>query len=220
MAYVITESNFDNILAEEKNKELYVTGVFSSFGKRNNNDRVYTENVLKREVTKVNEKIGKKCLWGELGHPPNPEINPGNIAILVEGLEWKNDDLYGKARVLNTPNGQIAKELIKSGTIGISSRGLGTVSEDGTVNEDYNLITWDLVTDPSNGPSWVNGIYEGKEYKIEEIKDDEKDDALEEAKAKLQEKYGITVIEGKTDEDIIRQYLYESRMEYLKKLIK
>ena len=62
--------------------------------------------------------------------------------------------------------GAIAKTLVKEGNIGISSRGLGTVSEDGTVNEDYNLLCWDLVTDPSNNPSWVKGIYEGKTWDL------------------------------------------------------
>jgi hypothetical protein len=120
--------------------------------------------VLEREVTKVQEKIEKKTLWGELGHPPNPEINPERIAILTSMLEWRGNDLYGKSKVLDTPHGEIAKTLIKEGSMGISSRGLGTVADDGTVNEDFNLITWDMVTDPSNHPSWVNGVYEGRDW--------------------------------------------------------
>ena len=97
-------------------------------------------------------------------------------------MEWDGQVLYGKAKILNTPQGQIAKELVKEGQIGISSRGLGTVAEDGTVNEDYNLLTWDLVTDPSNGPSWVNGIYEGKQWGLgEEVVTE---DSISEAQAK------------------------------------
>lgn len=164
--FLITEYNHDLQINEGKDKNLYVTGIFSSFGDRNNNGRVYEEGTMKREVDKILGKIEKKCLWGELGHPPNPEINPDKIAIRVESLEWDGNHLYGKAKILNTPQGQIAKELVKEGMIGISSRGLGTVAEDGTVNEDYNLLTWDLVTDPSNGPSWVNGIYEGKTWDL------------------------------------------------------
>lgn len=164
--YLITEYNHDLQINESKDKNLYVTGIFSSFGDRNNNGRVYEEGTMKREVDKVLAKIEKKCLWGELGHPPNPEINPDKIAIRVESLEWDGNHLYGKAKILNTPQGQIARELVREGVIGISSRGLGTVAEDGTVNEDYNLLTWDLVTDPSNGPSWVNGIYEGKTWDL------------------------------------------------------
>ena len=97
-------------------------------------------------------------------------------------LEWKGNDVYGKSKVLDTPQGAIAKILIKEGRMGISSRGLGTVAEDGNVNEDFNLITWDLVTDPSNNPSWINGIYEGQEWLPKNIKsktDDEIDIILE-----------------------------------------
>lgn len=174
--FLITEYSHQlEINESDDNKDLYITGIFSSFNKRNNNGRVYEESTMKREVGTILEKIEKKCLWGELGHPPNPEINPDKIAIRVESLEWSGEDLYGKAKILNTPQGQIAKTLVKEGMIGISSRGLGTVAEDGTVNEDYNLITWDLVTDPSNGPSWVNGIYEGKTWgngvEIEELQE-------------------------------------------------
>ena len=124
----------------------------------------YKKDILEREVNKVNEKIEKKSLWGELGHPNTPEINPDRIAILTTELEWKGGNLFGKAKILDTPMGGIAKTLIKEGNMGISSRGLGTVADDGYVNEDFNLITWDLVTDPSNSPSWVSGIYEGRSF--------------------------------------------------------
>jgi len=165
--FLITECSHEIVLNESKdNKSCYITGIFSSFGRKNNNGRVYEEKTMKREVDKILEKIEKKCLWGELGHPPNPEINPDKIALKIESLEWQGKDLYGKAKILDTPQGNIAKTLVKEGMIGISSRGLGTVSEGGTVNEDYNLITWDLVTDPSNTPSWVNGIYEGTTWDI------------------------------------------------------
>lgn len=185
--FLITECNHDLQINEGSDKNLYVTGIFSSFGDRNNNGRVYEEGTMKREVDKILEKIEKKCLWGELGHPPNPEINPDKIAIRVESLEWDGKDLYGKAKILNTPQGQIAKELVKEGMIGISSRGLGTVAEDGTVNEDYNLLTWDLVTDPSNGPSWVNGIFEGKTWDLGDKfsgEEEVEEDSLTESQAK------------------------------------
>lgn len=181
--FLITECSHDLEINEGigSDKNVYVTGIFSSWGKRNNNGRVYEEGTMKREVDSIMDKIERKCLWGELGHPPNPEINPDKIAIRVESLEWDGKDLYGKAKILDTPQGQIAKTLVKEGMIGISSRGLGTVAEDGTVNEDYNLLTWDLVTDPSNGPSWVKGIYEGKTWGIGQ---DEEEDQLTESQAK------------------------------------
>ena len=181
---LITETSYDFSLTEGKDKELFIAGIFSTAEMENNNKRKYGRKILEREVTKVNEKIGKNCLWGELGHPPNPEVNPDKIALKIENLEWKGNNVYGKAKLLDTPMGQIAKTLVKEGSMGISSRGLGTVAEDGYVNEDFNLITYDLVTDPSNKPSWVNGIYEGQEFSLPGVKDKNMDeDKIKEAQA-------------------------------------
>ena len=120
--FLITECSHDLEINEAANgKGLYIQGIFSSFGLRNNNGRVYEEKTLKREVEKIQEKMGKASVWGELGHPPNPEVNMDKIAIKLESLEWQGKDLYGKAKILNTPQGQIAKELVKEGMIGISS---------------------------------------------------------------------------------------------------
>ena len=176
---LITETSYDLQISESKSdKDMHIVGIFSSAEIENNNKRKYKRDILEREIKKVNEKIEKGSLWGELGHPPNPEINMDRISILTKTLEWKGDHIYGKAKILDTPMGGIAKTLVREGNIGISSRGLGTVSENGYVNEDFNLITWDLVTDPSNNPSWVNGIYEGKEWgeeKVDEIEVDKSD---------------------------------------------
>jgi hypothetical protein len=161
---LITESSYDVRMYEDKDKTLKIVGIFSSAEIENGNGRVYPRNILEREIDKITEKISNKCLFGELSHPTNPSINPERISHIVESLEWKNNDVYGKAKVLNTPMGNITKELIKEGRIGISSRGLGTVSE-GKVNDDYNLITYDIVLDASNpGSRYVNGIYEGGEF--------------------------------------------------------
>jgi hypothetical protein len=161
---LITELSYDFELVESKAKDPFIVGIYSSAELKNNNGRVYKRNILEREIKKVEEKTKNGTLWGELGHPPNPEINPDRIAILTQKLEWKGNDVFGKSKVLDTPMGMIARTLTKEGKMGISSRGLGTVAEDGTVNEDFNLICWDMVTDPSNHPSWVNGIYEGQEW--------------------------------------------------------
>ena len=166
-AKLITEVSHDFEISESKAEGTHIVGIFSSAELENNNKRRYKKSILEREVGKIQDKISKKSLWGELGHPPNPEVNPDKIAILTTQLEWKGNDIYGKAKVLDTPMGNIAKTLIKEGSMGISSRGLGTVGDDGYVNEDYNLICWDLVTDPSNNPSWVNGIYEGRTWELE-----------------------------------------------------
>jgi len=164
---LITEMSYDFEISEDsKTKDMFAVGIFSSAELKNNNKRMYKKEILEREVGKVQQKIEKKCLWGELGHPPNPEVNPDKIALRTTQLEWRGNDLYGKAKILDTPMGQIAKTLVKEGQMGISSRGLGTVGDDGYVNEDFHLITWDLVTDPSNNPSWVNGIYEGQTFAL------------------------------------------------------
>lgn len=170
---LITEVSYDFTIDEGKSKDMHIVGIFSTAEAENNNKRRYKKDILEREVDKIKEKVEKKSLWGELGHPPNPEVNPDKIAIKIENLEWKGNNLYGKAKLLDTPMGQIAKTLVKEGSMGISSRGLGTVGDDGYVNEDFNLITYDLVTDPSNKPSWVNGIYEGKEFRVSDEEEDE-----------------------------------------------
>ena len=166
-AHLITEVSHDFEISESNSGDTHIVGIFSSAELENNNKRRYKKSILERELEKVQEKVTGKSLWGELGHPPNPEVNPDKIAILTTQLEWKGNDVYGKAKVLDTPMGNIAKTLIKEGKMGISSRGLGTVGDDGYVNEDFNLITWDLVTDPSNSPSWVNGVYEGRTWEVE-----------------------------------------------------
>ena len=165
---LITELSTNIQVKKVKDKDiLYIEGIYSSAELLNNNDRKYKKTTLERELDKLMWKVEKRSLWGELGHPPNPEVNLDRIAILTEKLEWDNNNILGRSKILDTPRGLIAKTLIKEGNLGISSRGLGTVDEkEGYVNDDYSLITWDLVTDPSNSPSWVNGIFEDKEWDI------------------------------------------------------
>jgi len=152
---------------------------------------------LEREINKLQDKIGK-CLYGELNHPTYPDINLERAAILIEKLFWDDTDknnLMGKAIVLETPMGDIARALCKHGKLGISSRGLGSVNEDGYVDDkSYQLITWDLVSSPSNIPSWVNGIYESKEWTVSEngsliettpMTENQKNEAKEEAAHEL-----------------------------------
>lgn len=181
---LITEDSWDLKLIENaKDKSLKIVGIFSTAEVENNNKRKYKKETLEREIDKLQEKIEKKCAWGELSHPQNPDINPERISHIVESLEWKGSNLFGKARIINTPMGNIAKSLIKEGNIGISSRGLGTVSEDGYVNDDYKLITYDLVMDASNpGSKFINGIYEGEEFYLPEGEPTITEVMIEEAK--------------------------------------
>lgn len=168
MAFLITEQSNQVELWESKQNEPYIVGIFATHGIKNANGRIYEEKLLKRESDKfMDEKIGNKVGWGELGHPESSEISLANAAIITEELEWKGANLYGKAKVLDTPMGKTVQALMKDGKLGISSRGLGTVNENGHVNDDFNLICWDIVADASNpGSRFMNGILEGKTFEL------------------------------------------------------
>jgi len=165
---LITEDRFDVKWHEpEGSGNVFIEGVFSSADIMNENGRRYKRAILDREINKYMAAVEGKCAWGELGHPEKPTINPDRIAILIESLNWVNNDVHGKAKVLDTPMGNITKTLIREGKVGISSRGLGTVNEtDSYVNDDFNLLCWDVVLGPSNPPSWMKGIYEGAEFNV------------------------------------------------------
>lgn len=164
---LITEASIDVELWENtKNKNPYIVGVFASAEALNANGRKYPKKILEREISKfTNEKVKTRTAWGELQHADNAEINLDRTAILIEELEWRGNDVFGKAKILDTPTGNILKTLVKEGKIGVSTRGLGTVSESGYVNEDFHLITVDAVADASNyGSRYMNGILEGRTF--------------------------------------------------------
>ena len=171
MAFLITEASHEVELWESNNKTPYIVGVFASAEVKNANGRKYRKDVLEREVDKfIVEKVKTKTAWGELSHPESGEINLDRAAIIIEELEWRGNDVIGKAKILSTPMGQIVKSLVREGNIGISSRGLGTVNESGYVNEDFTLLCWDIVADASNpGSKFMNGILEGKTFEINKV---------------------------------------------------
>tara|TARA_Y100000034_G_C6881043_1_gene403719 strand:- start:574 stop:1620 length:1047 start_codon:yes stop_codon:yes gene_type:complete len=143
------------ILEESSTKgTMKVRGIFQRADEANNNKRVYSKALLESQINKLKPLIEDRRLCGELDHPSNDTVKLSNVSHLVTNLSMKNKDVIGEAELLNTPAGMTAQALIKGGVkIGISSRGLGTLSEneDGTksVNEDFNLVTFDLVADPS-----------------------------------------------------------------------
>jgi hypothetical protein len=179
MLKLITETIYGLELLESKSdKDLYVVGIFSSAEQKNQNGRIYKKATLEREVNRINEEYFKtgKPLFGTLGHPSSPETDLPDVALRTVALEWRGNDLYGKAKILKElPKGSIAAALLKeSKMIGISSRGLGEVSNDNYVNdESYTLLTYDIVSNPSNSSSWVNGIYEGAIFNSYENVEDE-----------------------------------------------
>lgn len=167
---LITESNFDILTEEDSNKNLYVTGIFSSANKKNKNGRTYPKHILEREVNKLKDQIKENGpILGELSHPESRCETKYELASHgTEELWWEGDNVYGRAKVLKSlPYGSVLEGLIKEKIkIGISSRALGSLKENNEVSEDLNMICWDATSNPSNYGSWVNGILEGKEFSI------------------------------------------------------
>ena len=152
-------------------KKMYIEGVFLQGEVKNRNGRMYPVNTLAKEVGRYNESfVSKGRAVGELGHPDGPTVNLDRVSHKIVSLEQKGNNFIGKAQLLETPMGKIAKSLIAEGvTLGVSSRGIGTLKEDKdglkVVGEDFQLATAaDIVADPSAPDAFVNGIMEGKEW--------------------------------------------------------
>ena len=154
-------------------KKYFIEGKFLSADVPNKNKRVYPRKVMESAVDKyVNEYIKENRSLGELNHPTNgPSVNLDKACHIIESLEFRGSDVYGKARVLSTPMGEIVKTLIDEKVkLGVSSRGLGSLKQTSNgVNEvqgDYFLAAVDVVNDPSGIGCFVNGIMEGAEWKL------------------------------------------------------
>ena len=152
-------------------KKMYIEGVFLQGDLKNRNGRMYPVATLAKEVGRYNESFVKKGrAVGELGHPDGPTVNLDRVSHKIVSLEQKGNNFIGKAQLLETPMGKIAKSLIAEGvTLGVSSRGIGTLKEDRNgikvVGEGFQLATAaDIVADPSAPDAFVNGIMEGKEW--------------------------------------------------------
>jgi hypothetical protein len=160
------------VLTEEKNgvKSLFIQGPFLVAEKKNKNGRMYTSETLAREVNRYNEEyVTKNRAFGELGHPDSPSINLDRVSHLITNLKQEGNIWVGKAKILETPMGKIAKSLMEGGAcLGVSSRGMGSLKEVNGVNvvqDDYYLATAaDIVADPSAPGAFVQGIMEGKEW--------------------------------------------------------
>jgi len=160
------------VITEGKNgkKSHFIEGVFLQGAIKNRNGRMYPIETLDREVAKYNESyITKGRALGELGHPDGPTINLDRVSHLITSLTKEGNNYVGKARLLDTPMGNIAKSLLDEGVkLGVSSRGLGSIREEQgckIVCDDFMLATAaDIVADPSAPDAFVNGIMEGKEW--------------------------------------------------------
>ena len=152
-------------------KKMYIEGVFLQGDIKNRNGRLYPVNTLSKEVGRYNESFVKKGrALGELGHPEGPTVNLDRVSHKITQLRQEGNNFIGKAQLLETPMGKIAKSLISEGvTLGVSSRGVGSLREDRSgckvVGEDFMLATAaDIVADPSAPDAFVSGIMEGKEW--------------------------------------------------------
>ena len=170
---LITETIEDvKLLTEERDgkKLLYIEGVFLQSELKNRNGRMYPFDVLNREVERYNEEyVQSKRALGELGHPDGPTINLDRVSHRIISLKAEGNNFIGKAQILDTPMGNIAKNLLGEGVqLGVSSRGMGSIDkrEDcNVVRDDFMLTTAaDIVADPSAPDAFVNGIMEGKEW--------------------------------------------------------
>ena len=161
-----------NVITEGKgdSKKLYIEGVFLQSELKNRNGRMYPFSVLEKEVNRYNEEYVKtNRALGELGHPDGPTVNLDRVSHRITSLSAEGNNFIGRAQVLDTPMGKIAKSLLDEGVkLGVSSRGMGSIDkrEDcNVVMDDFMLATAaDIVADPSAPDAFVNGIMEGKEW--------------------------------------------------------
>lgn len=188
---LITELNEEvKYLVEEAGpgkKNVFIEGIFMQTNRGNRNGRLYRKETIEREVNRyMKESISKNRAYGELGHPSGPTINLDRVCMMIKDLRFEGNDVIGRAKVMDTPMGNIVKNLISEGaSLGVSSRGLGSVqkNKDGLmeVQDDFFLATAaDIVADPSAPDAFVQGIMEGVEWvwnngmlkpqKIEELK--------------------------------------------------
>lgn len=153
-------------------KDLYINGIFMQTEAKNKNGRIYPKSIMQEKVSEyINEYVNSKRALGELEHPATPQINLDRVSHLITNLTFEGNDIYGKAKILDTPCGKIARGLIEGGAqLGVSSRGVGSVINRNGINEvqnDFRLVTVDIVANPSAHSAFVSGIMEGAEWVCE-----------------------------------------------------
>ena len=147
-------------------KNYFIEGVFMQANQKNKNGRIYDKKVLEAAVDKyVTEQVKTGRAVGELNHPEGPTVNLDKVSHKINSLDFRGNDVVGKASILKTPMGKIVEGLLEGGVkLGVSSRGMGSlVSKKGAqyVGDDFMLSTIDIVQDPSAPSAFVNGVMEG-----------------------------------------------------------
>jgi len=154
---------------EDGSKTHVIEGVFMQAESKNRNGRVYPKAIMESAVNKyVDEQVSKNRAVGELNHPEGPTVNLDKVSHMITDLNFEGNDVMGKARILDTPMGNIVKGLLEGGVqLGVSTRGMGSLEQrNGTmyVKDDFMLNTVDIVQDPSAPNAFVNGIMEGVDW--------------------------------------------------------
>ena len=173
MKLITEEIDQVEVIVEERNgkKNLFIEGIFLQGEIQNRNGRMYPMQTLSREVGRYNENfVTKGRALGELGHPDGPTVNLDRVSHKITSLRQEGNNFIGKAQILSTPMGNIAKSLLGEGVkLGVSSRGVGSLNKTNegysVVGEDFTLATAaDIVSDPSAPDAFVDGIMEGKDW--------------------------------------------------------
>ena len=157
------ECNLIQETSTEGNKELYLSGVFMQAEQKNRNGRTYPLNEMQNAVTLLQETIKERGnVMGELDHPSNLVVSLDRVSHLITEVHMKGNDVYGKAKIIDTPCGIICKQLLEAGVqLGVSSRGAGAVNESGNVS-GFQVVTIDIVANPSANAN-PTAVYEGFE---------------------------------------------------------
>ena len=171
---LIAEFNEDHleVLTEAKadgGKKYSIEGVFMQAETKNRNGRIYPKPIMENAVNKyVTEQVSKGRAVGELNHPEGPTVNLDKVSHKIESLDWKGNDVVGKATILETPMGMIVRGLLDGGiNLGVSTRGMGSLERGNNamiVKDDFLLNAVDIVQDPSAPSAFVNGVMEGVEW--------------------------------------------------------
>ena len=166
MKNLLIETNlFEGRETEESSGRTMVKGILQRAGAENQNGRVYPKNILEREINKYQQLIKERRALGELDHPDSSVINLKNVSHNIKEVHWEGNDVVGTVEILPTPSGNILKELLRAGILlGISSRGMGSTQpmKDNKllVGEDFELIGWDFVSNPSTHGAFMTPMNE------------------------------------------------------------
>jgi hypothetical protein len=167
---------FEGKVQEDASGRVLVNGVLQRAGAENQNGRVYPKSILEREAKKYEQLIKERRALGELDHPDSSVINLKNVSHNIREIHWEGDDLVGTVEILPTPSGNILKELLNAGILlGISSRGMGSTKPVGgdkvEVQEDFELVGWDFVSNPSTHGAFMRPMNESVNKKLQEQAD-------------------------------------------------